>query len=98
MARQQQIVVDQRDEQARDIADLANIPVPWPRCQNGKRVARQRRLDAAQQPRLAQKDALDPPGQTGRASCRERVCQYVEISVVALALTKKNKTKTTPDA
>src|SRR3546814_11539068 len=26
----------------------------------------------------------------GRASCRERVCQYVEISVVAVALKKKN--------
>src|SRR3546814_11645164 len=25
----------------------------------------------------------------GRASCRERVCQYVEISVVAASLTKK---------
>src|SRR3546814_13730874 len=25
----------------------------------------------------------------GRASCRERVCQYVEISVVAVALTTK---------
>src|SRR3546814_14278766 len=30
-------------------------------------------------------------GQIGRASCRERVCQYVEISVVAVALKKKNK-------
>src|SRR3546814_11039918 len=28
----------------------------------------------------------------GRASCRERVCQYVEISVVAVSL-KKNKKK-----
>src|SRR3546814_17040946 len=27
--------------------------------------------------------------QNGRAACRERVCQYVEISVVAGALTKK---------
>src|SRR3546814_11420358 len=27
--------------------------------------------------------------QIGRASCRERVCQYVEISVVAVALKKK---------
>src|SRR3546814_12991249 len=30
-------------------------------------------------------------GQIGRASCRERVCQYVSISVVAVSL-KKNKT------
>src|SRR3546814_19803441 len=29
----------------------------------------------------------------GRASCRERVCQYVEISVVAVLLKKKKKTK-----
>src|SRR3546814_18531810 len=27
----------------------------------------------------------------GRASCRERVCQYVELSVVAGSLKKKNK-------
>src|SRR3546814_11624201 len=27
----------------------------------------------------------------GRASCRERVCQYVEISVVAVYLKKKQK-------
>src|SRR3546814_13280000 len=26
----------------------------------------------------------------GRASCRERVCQYVSISVVAVSLQKKN--------
>src|SRR3546814_16921124 len=30
------------------------------------------------------------PGQIGRASCRERVCQYVSISVVAVSLKKKN--------
>src|SRR3546814_18803140 len=29
--------------------------------------------------------------ETGRASCRERVCQYVEISVVAVSL--KNKAR-----
>src|SRR3546814_14309282 len=29
----------------------------------------------------------------GRASCRERVCQYVENSVVAVALKKKQKKK-----
>src|SRR3546814_15191789 len=33
--------------------------------------------------------------QIGRASCRERVCQYVYISVVALSLKKKNKNNTT---
>src|SRR3546814_12973189 len=29
--------------------------------------------------------------QIGRASCRERVCQYVEISVVAITLKKKKQ-------
>src|SRR3546814_16243210 len=28
--------------------------------------------------------------QIGRATCRERVCQYVSISVVAVSLKKKN--------
>src|SRR3546814_13089453 len=37
---------------------------------------------------------VDPPNKIGRASCRERVCQYVSISVVAGTLKKKN-TKTT---
>src|SRR3546814_18212843 len=31
--------------------------------------------------------------QIGRASCRERVCQYVSISVVAVSLKKKQTTK-----
>src|SRR3546814_11594146 len=31
-------------------------------------------------------------GQIGRASCRERVCQYVSISVVAVSLKKKKQT------
>src|SRR3546814_20769475 len=30
----------------------------------------------------------------GRASCRERVCQYVSISVVGVSLKKKEHTKT----
>src|SRR3546814_12678408 len=34
--------------------------------------------------------AEDYPAKIGRASCRERVCQYVEISVVAVSLKKKN--------
>src|SRR3546814_14577136 len=31
----------------------------------------------------------DLPDEIGRASCRERVCQYVSISVVAVTLKKK---------
>src|SRR3546814_10966266 len=36
-------------------------------------------------PRLGQKAEI------GRASCRERVCQYVSISVVAVSLKNKNQ-------
>src|SRR3546814_16367400 len=32
------------------------------------------------------------PAKIGRASCRERVCQYVSISVVAVSLKKKQHT------
>src|SRR3546814_12919223 len=32
--------------------------------------------------------------QIGRASCRERVCKYVSISVVAVSLKKKQQQKT----
>src|SRR3546814_13424645 len=37
---------------------------------------------------LADYDAVIFGTQIGRASCRERVCQYVEISVVAVSLKK----------
>src|SRR3546814_13429683 len=33
---------------------------------------------------------LDEHAEIGRASCRERVCQYVSISVVAVSLKKKH--------
>src|SRR3546814_15654002 len=33
----------------------------------------------------------DRPFEIGRGSCRERVCQYVSISVVAVTLKKKTK-------
>src|SRR3546814_14501959 len=36
----------------------------------------------------------DEPDQIGRASCRERGCQYVSISVVAVTLKKKKKRQT----
>src|SRR3546814_9257644 len=35
---------------------------------------------------------LDQALEIGRASCRERVCQYVSISVVAVSLKKKQNT------
>src|SRR3546814_16772707 len=36
-------------------------------------------------------DIVGPREQIGRASCRERVCQYVSISVVAVSLNKQKK-------
>src|SRR3546814_12328022 len=35
--------------------------------------------------------AIMLPWEIGRASCRERVCQYVSISVVAVSLKKKTE-------
>src|SRR3546814_20502166 len=46
--------------------------------------------DEANQP-AEQGAAEGQAGQIGRASCRERGCQYVSISVVAVALKKKIK-------
>src|SRR3546814_21136742 len=37
--------------------------------------------------------ALSRRGEIGRAQCRERVCQYVSISVVAVSLQKKIRQK-----
>src|SRR3546814_12903305 len=37
-------------------------------------------------------DTIAIGAQIGRASCRERVCQYVYISVVAVSLQKKTNT------
>src|SRR3546814_12661400 len=38
-------------------------------------------------------DAGEGSRQNGRTSCRDRVCQYVEISVVAASLKKKQTTE-----
>src|SRR3546814_14620043 len=43
----------------------------------------------------AQRACLPDCRQSGRASCRERVCQYVYISVVAVSLKKNNKSYNT---
>src|SRR3546814_13108064 len=40
---------------------------------------------------LGQVIPSEPPAANGRASCRERVCQYVSISGVAVSLKKKEK-------
>src|SRR3546814_18769749 len=38
-------------------------------------------------------ELTDLVGEIGRASCRERVCQYVAIPVVAVSLKKKDNIK-----
>src|SRR3546814_15887780 len=40
---------------------------------------------------LGERDETDAFEEIGRASCRERVCQYVSISVVAVSLKNKKK-------
>src|SRR3546814_18393133 len=47
------------------------------------------RVGGAKQPPAVRR--VHPCATTGRASCRERVCQYVLISVVSVSL-QKNKT------
>src|SRR3546814_13158057 len=51
--------------------------------------------ELADNPRLRHRDqdAFVAMMQNGRASCRERVCTYVLISVVAVSLKKKHETK-----
>src|SRR3546814_20073942 len=54
---------------------------------DGKRATPGDRLQAGQTLRVP---PLEPAEEIGRASCRERVGQYVEISVVEVRLKKKN--------
>src|SRR3546814_18267044 len=44
---------------------------------------------------VVDRQRVNPEQQIGRASCRERVCQYVYVSVVAVSLKNNNTTKTT---
>src|SRR3546814_8648195 len=46
-------------------------------------------IDEARTPLIISGQAADNTEQIGRASCRERVCQYVSISVVAVSLKKQ---------
>src|SRR3546814_14906414 len=85
-------------------SDLARTSTPTPRRCAMKRLivilaaAGFASVAGAQQPtEVEQGLELDAAavavGKIGRASCRERVCQYVKISVVALSLQKNNVTK-----
>src|SRR3546814_12324755 len=78
----------------------ANVPVPergyWARLQAGQTAAKPP-LPAPTSATL-QHVTIRPPAprllKIGRASCRERVCQYVYISVVAVSLKKKTNKNT----
>src|SRR3546814_12540384 len=53
-----------------------------------------RRLALLHRPhRFLELEKARPRRQIGRASCRERVCQHVEYSVVAVSLKKNKKTR-----
>src|SRR3546814_1785972 len=77
--------------------------LPFERRQPGKERDRPHRSDGNVDPVIAlrvrtpqrqSRFARAPPDeQIGRASCRERVCQYVSISVGAVSLKKKKTTK-----
>src|SRR3546814_13979384 len=59
-----------------------------------QRIGQTRIRVSAIQRAANQPDKYDPfSHQIGRASCRERVCQYVSISGVAVSLKKKKKKK-----
>src|SRR3546814_13816145 len=69
-----------------DACDIAN-PV-WEPCGRGGAITAE--MEAAGFRTIATDLIADPAHrEIGRASCRERVCQYVLISVVAVSLKKK---------
>src|SRR3546814_19858703 len=66
--------------------NVFRIVGPLPAVSVAERVLRELWRDTAA-------EILTEPAQIGRGSCRERVCQYVLISVVAVAFKKTEKTK-----
>src|SRR3546814_14288037 len=71
------------DPQGALLAPVHQMP-PGPGCMSAALV-RLRRAGRDQ------RHLLQPGGEIGRASCRESVCPYVYISVVAVLLIKKYK-------
>src|SRR3546814_14616249 len=65
--------------------------------ERGRVLHEAQRILRARNRELAELEVLDcgkPIQEIGRATCRERVCQYVLISVVAVELKKKITTST----
>src|SRR3546814_16747925 len=76
---------------ARDALLLHRVEQPEAAVRRRARASRRR--PCARPPTHRRQDPgrkRDADRQIGRASCRERVCQYVEISLVAVYLKKKN--------
>src|SRR3546814_19443211 len=84
------------------VADVGQLPGPEARHQVVAGTAQEVALPASHHPVLEagepgllvelleiERLAHRPSGKIGRASCRERVCQYVSISVVAVSFTQK---------
>src|SRR3546814_17651326 len=76
----------------RPMGRSAAAPVPAPLVRNRRRAhqSRRARRGPISDPRQAQVPRV--AAEIGRASCRERVCQYVSISVVAVSLKKQTTT------
>src|SRR3546814_14556709 len=73
--------------------DWPRRPAPEPAAQAGARaLVRRRRMGPAARCRKRAAWRGQRSGELGRASCRERVCQYVLNSVVAVSLKKKSQT------
>src|SRR3546814_10486151 len=70
---------------AMDISTTTNAPLPTARRSMGRTL---RAYVALTKPRVLEllQVTTVPVMTIGRASCRERVCQYVSISVVAVSL------------
>src|SRR3546814_13722787 len=86
-------------------SDLGIWVIPWPRGPGGEAWAASiltlyplesngdHPVDSDERPRRrSTMDARHAASKIGRASCRESVCQYVSITVVAVSL-KKNTNK-----
>src|SRR3546814_16878466 len=76
------------------IARIADLPMGDPRAPGtaiGPLVSLRQNEGVAAAVRAVEAEGLRPAAEVGRASVRERVCQYVEIWWVAGTLKKKQK-------
>src|SRR3546814_17598375 len=77
-----------RDQRLHVLSVGAHLPGQEP-GEAGRRRDRRQPQWHLERSESRRRGALRRQGAIGRASCRERVCQYVSISVVAVSLKKK---------